>query len=42
MSLNGSYWFGVLYCSKDKYLGNLKERELEGKFEITFNIWQKV
>lgn len=42
MSLNGSYWFGVLYSSKDKYLGNLKKRDLKGKFQITFNIWQKV
>lgn len=25
MPLNGSYWFGVLSCCKDKYLGNLKE-----------------
>lgn len=41
MSLNGGCWFGVLSCCEDKYLGNLKELEIKGKIEITFNIWQK-
>lgn len=42
MSLNGGYWFGVLSCCKDRYLGNLKELEMKGKIEITINIWKNV